>query len=61
MAWVDRCLQGEGDLLNPPRLPFGAEELQALRLWLDTLSEGLIARADAGELQRSQSRSLSQS
>jgi hypothetical protein len=48
VAWVDRCLPGEGDLLNPPRLPFGAEALLALRPWLETLSAGLFADADAG-------------
>ena len=41
VAWVDRCLPGEGSLLHPPRLPFGAEALPALRPWLEALSEGL--------------------
>ena len=41
VAWVDRCLPGEGSLLRPPRLPFGgAEALPPLRGWLKALSEG---------------------
>jgi hypothetical protein len=61
VAWVDRCLQGEGSLLNPPRLlPFGAEALPPLRPWLEALPAGLATRAAALELQRSLSRSLSQ-
>ncbi len=60
MAWVDRCLPGEGSLLSPPRLPFGAEALPELRTWIEALRDGLVARAAAGELQRTQSRSLSQ-
>jgi hypothetical protein len=34
VAWVDRCLPGEGSLLHPQRLPFEADELPALRPWL---------------------------
>jgi hypothetical protein len=57
VAWVDRCLPGEGSLLSPPRLPFDAEEaLLPLRPWLEALSEGLIERAE----EAAQERSLSQ-
>jgi hypothetical protein len=45
VAWVDRCLPGEGSLLQPPRLPFGAEALPPLRPWLEALSAGLTERA----------------
>jgi hypothetical protein len=31
-------------LLSPPRLPFEADALRALRPWLEALSEGLIER-----------------
>jgi hypothetical protein len=34
VAWVDRCLPGEGSLLNPQHLPFDEEALPPLRLWL---------------------------
>jgi hypothetical protein len=61
VALVDRCLPDEGSLLNPPRLPFGAEALPELRTWIEALRNGLVAREAAGELQRTQSRSLSQS
>ena len=60
VAWVDRCLPGEGSLLSPPRLPFGGEALPELRTWIEALRNGLVAREAAGELQRTQSRSLSQ-
>ena len=61
VAWVDRCLPGEGSLLSPPRLPFGAEALPELRTWIEALRNGLVARDAAGELQqRTGSRSLSQ-
>ena len=60
VAWVDR-LPGEGSLLSPPRLPFGAEALPELRTWIEALRNGLVARKAAGELQRTQSWSLSQS
>jgi hypothetical protein len=58
VAWVDRCLPGdsEGSLLHPPRLPFGAEALPPLRLWLEVLSAGLTERA----AEAAQERSLSQ-
>ena len=45
VAWVDRCLPGEGSLLSPPRLPFGAEALPELRPWIEALSAGLAERA----------------
>jgi hypothetical protein len=60
VAWVDRCLPGEGSLLSPPRLPFEADALPELRTWIEALRDGLVAREAAGELQRTQSRSLSQ-
>ena len=50
VAWVDRCLPGEGTLLRPPRLPAALihrARTQHLRLWLETLSAGLTARAAA--------------
>jgi hypothetical protein len=56
VAWVDRCLPGEGSLLHPQRLPFEADELPALRPWLEALSEGLTERAE----EAAQERSLSQ-
>jgi hypothetical protein len=56
VAWVDRCLPGEGSLLSPPRLPFGAEALPSLRPWLEALSEGLTECAE----EAAQERSLSQ-
>ena len=56
VAWVDRCLPGEGSLLHPPRLPFGAEALPPLRPWLEALSAGLTERA----AEAAQERSLSQ-
>ena len=56
VAWVDRCLPGEGSLLHPPRLPFGAEALPALRPWLEALSAGLTERA----AEAAQERTLSQ-
>ena len=55
VAWVDRCLPGEGSLLSPPLLPFEADALPALRPWLEALSEGLIERAEEAALSRSQS------
>ena len=55
VAWVDRCLPGEGSLLSPPRLPFEADALPALRPWLEALSEGLIERAEEAAQSRSQS------
>jgi len=60
VAWVDRCLPGEGSLLSPPRLPFEADALPALRPWLEALSEGLIERAEEAAQERSLSRSQSQ-
>ena len=60
VAWVDRCLPGEGSLLSPPRLPFEADALPALRPWLEALSEGLIERAEEAAQSRSPSRSQSQ-
>jgi hypothetical protein len=61
VAWVDRCLQGEGSLLSPPRLAFGAEALPELRTWLEALRDGIVAHEAKGELlQRTQSLSLSQ-
>jgi hypothetical protein len=61
VAWVDRCLPGEGSLLSPPRLPFGAEALPELRPWIEALRAGLVAREAAmGELRTMGSRSLSQ-
>jgi len=61
VAWVDRCLPGEGSLLSPPRLPFGAEALPVLRPWIEALRDGLVAREAAmGELRAGSSRSLSQ-
>ena len=42
--------------LHPPRLPFGAEALPALRPWLEALSEGLVESAE----EAAQERSLSQ-
>ena len=62
VAWVDRCLPGEGSLLSPPRLPFEADALPELRTWIEALRDGLVAREAKGELliQRSQSRSQSQ-
>jgi hypothetical protein len=45
VAWVGHCLPGEGSLLHPPRLPFGAEALPPLRPWLEALSAGLTERA----------------
>jgi hypothetical protein len=50
VAWVDRCLPGEGSLLSPPRLPFGAEELPELRTWIEALRDGLLTRDAKGEL-----------
>jgi hypothetical protein len=48
VAWVDRCLPGEGSLLSQPLLPFGgAEALPPLRGWLKALSAGLNERAAA--------------
>ena len=50
VGWVDRCLPGEGTLLCPPRLPAALihrARTQHLRLWLETLSAGLTARAAA--------------
>jgi hypothetical protein len=55
VAWVDRCLPGEGSLLSPPRLPFEADALPALRPWLEALSEGLNERAEEAAQSRSQS------
>ena len=60
VAWVDRCLPGEGSLLSPPRLPFGAEALPELRPWIEALRDGLVAREAAAELRTGSSRSLSQ-
>ena len=61
VAWVDRCLPGEGSLLSPSRLPFGAEALPELRPWIEALRDGLVAREAAmGELRTMGSRSLSQ-
>jgi hypothetical protein len=44
VAWVDRCLPGEGSLLHPLRLPFGAEALPALRQWLEALSSHSLSQ-----------------
>ena len=55
VAWVDRCLPGEGSLLSPPLLPFEADALPALRPWLEALSEGLIERAEEAAQSRSPS------
>jgi hypothetical protein len=42
VAWVDRCLPGEGSLLSSPRLPSSVgEALPPLRPWLEALSAGL--------------------
>ena len=59
VAWVDRCLPGEGSLLPPPRLPAALIELARtapLRPWLEALSAGLTERA----AEAAQERSLSQ-
>ncbi len=56
VAWVDRCLPGEGRLLAPPRLPFDGEALPPLRPWPEALSAGLTERAEAA----AQLRALSQ-
>jgi hypothetical protein len=56
VAWVDRCLPGEGSLLHPPRLPFGAEALPPLRPWLEALSAGLAEHT----VEAAQERTLSQ-
>jgi hypothetical protein len=59
VAWVDRCLPGEGSLLAPPRLPAALIELARtapLRPWLEALSAGLTERA----AEAAQERSLSQ-
>lgn len=55
VAWVDRCLPGEGSLLSPPRLPFEAEALPELRTWIEALRDGLVDRKAAGQLQRTHS------
>jgi hypothetical protein len=55
VAWVDRCLPGEGSLLNPPRLPAALIELARtapLRPWLEALSAGLAERAAAAAHER---------
>ena len=55
VVWVDRCLPGEGSLLHPLRLPFGAEALPGLRPWLEALSAGLTERAAEAAQERLQS------
>jgi hypothetical protein len=53
VAWVERCLPGEGSLLHQPRLPFGAEALPPLRPWLEALWAGLTERAAEAAQERS--------
>jgi hypothetical protein len=52
VAWVYRCLPGEGSRLNPPRLPFDEQALPPLRPWLEALSAGLTERAAAAAAQQ---------